>query len=294
MAHLSLNDGSANSPRLRCDLNIGTLWMLPEWTKGPTNLGEDPAAATQGVIEAGFEGVQSMGVEPAKSLGIPVCGMGRVDAPEAADALAAEHKAAGFQLSTVHVGSGLESDAEMDALVGAILEASARHDYPIFVETHRATITQDLRRTVDLCQRMPDVRFNGDFSHWYTGLEMTYGDFEARLDFIEPVFERVRYMHGRFGTSGAIQVAVNGADDERDFVQHHKAFLTRAMKGFLKKAGQGDVLIYAPELLPPVINYGREFPQADGTMREEADRFDQALILCDIAKSCWRDAGGAE
>jgi hypothetical protein len=40
-----------------------------------------------------------------------------------------------------------------------------RHQLSIYVETHRATATQDVRRTVDLVSRISEVRFNGDFSH---------------------------------------------------------------------------------------------------------------------------------
>jgi len=59
----------------------------------------------------------------------------------------------------------MESDADMDAMVKDVVTASERHDFPMYVETHRATVTQDIRRTVDLVERIPDVRFNGDFSH---------------------------------------------------------------------------------------------------------------------------------
>lgn len=293
MAHLSLNDGTEAAPRLRVDMNMGGLMNLPEWSEGPQTLFTDQKDAIEKTIAGDFEGMQSMFAEPAVSMGVPICGMGRVDKVADADMLASGHKQQGFQASTVHVGLGIESDAEVDALVGAILDASAKHDYPIFIETHRATITQDIQRTVELTKRFPDVRFNGDFSHWYTGLEMTYGDFEARLDFIQPVFDRIRYMHGRIGTSGTIQVAVTGVDDDREFVQHHKQFMRRAMQGFLNSATAGDVLVFAPELLPPDINYGRAFPQSDGTLREEADRFTQAQILGEIAKACWIEAGGA-
>ncbi|MGB0921689.1 MAG: hypothetical protein ACPG1C_10280 [Alphaproteobacteria bacterium] len=294
MTHLSFNDGSNAAPRLRLDMNMGTLMNLPDWSGGPQTLFTDQKDAIEKTCAAGFVGMQSMFAEPAVSMGVPICGMGRIDKPEDAEIMAVGHKQQGFQASTVHVGLGIESDDEVDVLVSAILAACEKHDYPIFIETHRATITQDIRRTVDLAARFPDVRFNGDFSHWYTGLEMTYGGFDKRLDFLQPVFDRIRYMHGRIGTTGAIQVAVNGADDDRDFVQHHRAFLVRAMQGFLSNATPGDILIYAPELLPPDINYGRAFPDADGNLREEADRFEQAQILGQIAQACWLEAGGSE
>jgi hypothetical protein len=47
--------------------------------------------------------------------------------------------------TTLHVGTGFESDVEMDALAGAVLEAAERHGQPVFIETHRATMLQDMR-----------------------------------------------------------------------------------------------------------------------------------------------------
>ncbi len=52
------------------------------------------------------------------------------------------------------------------------------------------------------------MRFNGDFSHWYAGQEMVYGGFEKKFAFIQPVIERVRFLHGRISSPGCIQVAV--------------------------------------------------------------------------------------
>ncbi len=93
----------------------------------------------------------------------------------------------------------MEDDKEIDRLLTAVIDSSSRHGIPLYVETHRATITQDLYRTVKLTERNPDVRFNADFSHWYTGQEMIYGDIDAKFDFIEPVLARLAYMHARDG-----------------------------------------------------------------------------------------------
>jgi hypothetical protein len=40
---------------------------------------------------------------------------------------------------------------------------------PVYIETHRASIMQDAWRTTELIRRIPQVRFNGDFSHWLRG-----------------------------------------------------------------------------------------------------------------------------
>ena len=51
----------------------------------------------------------------------------------------------------------MESDREVDNLVESILSASEKYKLPAFIETHRATITQDMWRTVELTKRFPEI-----------------------------------------------------------------------------------------------------------------------------------------
>ena len=81
-------------------------------------------------------------------------------------------------------------------LIESILEASITCEFPLYVETHRATIFQDMWRTVEFVRQFPEMRFNGDFSHWYTGQEMVYGGFEKKFE-VHPAGARTRALHSR-------------------------------------------------------------------------------------------------
>jgi hypothetical protein len=229
----AINEGGVRPPRLRLDLNAGTLWNLPDWSAAPKH---DLYA---GLAAAGYEGLQAYAPEPAAiAAGLAMTGMARALEPAALDAFAAQHKAWGFQATTLHLGDGFETDAEMDRFAAAALEAQARHAHPLFVETHRATITQDMRRTLDLVARFPDLRFNADLSHWYTGHELTYGDVQAKIDRLAPVLERVRYLHGRIGTSCAMQAPL-GSAETAEALGHFRTLWARCFEGFLRAAFAG-------------------------------------------------------
>ncbi|MEB0161029.1 hypothetical protein QN405_25755, partial [Pseudomonas sp. AH2 (2023)] len=86
-------------------------------------------------------------------------------------------------------------DDDMAWLTEAMLDIAEKEAHPIYLETHRATMTQDIKRTLDLVERFPELRFNGDFGHWYIGHELTYGDMDMKFEKMRPVFERTRFMH---------------------------------------------------------------------------------------------------
>lgn len=291
-----VNDGSADAPKLLVYLNLATLDDLRAdtiWSGPRTGDARDARLAADG-----FFGIQCVDASPPPGgTRLRHCGSDRVNLPAESDAIVARHAALSHDCLTLHVGWGLESDDEMDRLVESVLLASQRHKLPVFIETHRATITQDMWRTVELTKRFPEVRFNGDFSHFYTGQEMPYGDMSSKLAFMKPIFDRVAFMHGRVGSSGSMQVtigdghgrppAANGVDN---FLEHFKALWTHAMLGFLRNAGPGDCLIFCPELLSGAYYYARRFPDATGALAEESDRYREALVYKDIARACFAAA----
>lgn len=280
------NDGSANPPRLRVDINAANVFNLPESSSVPKG---DALTVLKAVRAAGFEGIQGGDPAIARQAGLGFTGGGRINTPGDADKIAGDVKKLGCECGTVHVGWGIEDDDAVYRLVDAVLSASEKHDLPIYIETHRATITDDMWRTVQLTKRFPRIRFNGDFSHWYTGHEMVYGDIAAKWEFLAPVFERVRFIHGRIGNPGSMQVDIGDGKD-RPYVEHFKEMWTRSFVGFLKSAKPGDYICFTPELLGSKSYYARLFRNVSGEMIEESDRWEQALVYAGIARECWVEA----
>jgi hypothetical protein len=289
-----VNDGTLDAPKLRVYLNVDTLTGLRTSSIWPGLKGE---ARDERLLADGFEGLQLTTGE-AYSGPLPYTGLDRVNVPGDADAIAAKHADRGDSCITVHAGWGMEDEDDVTRLVEAILVAGARHQLPIFIETHRATITQDLWRTVQIAKRFPGVRFNGDFSHYYCGQELVYGDWEEKLAFMQPILSRIGYVHGRIASPGCIQVPIDAdlgarplqAHGAVNYVDHFKELWTLAMLGFLRSAHKGDVLIFAPELLPGTHYYARLFPDNSGRLAEESDRYAQALLLKDLARACFHEA----
>jgi hypothetical protein len=282
------NDGSDRPPRLRLDINGANVFGLPATSSVPRG---DDRTVLAAVKAAGFEGIQTGSkVQAAREVGLRVTGGGRINTPEEAELRAIDAKKLEVDCFTAHIGWGIEDDDEVYRLVEATLRASEKHGVPIYIETHRATITDDIWRTVQLTKKFPEIRFNGDFSHWYTGHEMVYGDIEAKWTFMQPVFDRVRFIHGRMGSPGCMQVDIGDGSGNQKYIAHFKEMWTRSFVGFLKSAEPGDYICFTPELLGPEAFYARLFPDAAGRMVEEGDRWQQARVLARIARSCWDEA----
>jgi hypothetical protein len=241
------------------------------------------------LLGVGFTGVQFASratpeeLSTCRRLHLGIAASGRINHPHEVDPLAEQLSGDGYECATLHVGWGLEDDEHANRLIESILQASVKWKFPLYIETHRATICQDMWRSVNFVQCFPEMRFNGDFSHWYTGQEMVYGGFDKKFVFIRPVLERVRFLHGRIASPGCIQVAVQpDLVPQPSYVAHFRQLWTACFHGFLRAARPEEHICFTPELLSSDIYYARTFMNV-----EESDRWKQSLILKEIAEHCF-------
>lgn len=275
--------------RLSRQVALVTGWDLPPWTAGPTEFGQifDCAAA------AGYEGIQVAlpdHAELARAAGLTkISALAPTRTIEEVDAIVGMWAGHDLGALVLHLGTGFETADESKKLFEAAFRAEADHGVPVLIETHRATLTQDPARTLAFVDEFPDVRFCADLSHWYTGVEMVYGDFDAKVAKLAPVFERTRMIHGRISDPGCIQVAVEPGD-QRSHVQHYRT-LWSAVLAAAEAAGLEE-LPFVVELLPASVNYARTVERG-GVREEEVDRWAQADILWAIAQECAPPSGDA-
>ena len=109
-------------------------------------------------------------------------------------------------------------------------------------------------------------------------------------------------MHGRIASRGCIQAPIESVDRrprhavgmQEDYLQNFIRLWTRAMAGFRRQAGPGDVLIFAPELLSAEYDYARLVPDAAGDLVEATDRYAEALLYRGLALQCYQSAVTAD
>jgi hypothetical protein len=283
-----LNDGSANPPRL---VVYAHTWALLELPRLPRPRGWSFEEALEHVSDAGFQGVQGEPERAAQILarGLRFAAGGRANTVAEVDALIDRSADVAAECLTLHLGWGNENDDEVDALVAAVLNASARRGLPAYVETHRATVAQDLWRTNRLIERIPEIRFNGDYSHYYCANEVPYRGFAGFEEQLRSVLERTCFFHGRVSNGQSMQVSLEDGE-HAGHLEHFKALWRLAMAEWLRAARPGDLVPFVPELGPPSSGYAISYADQRGVRHELSDRWTEMLRLKRIAEELFSEA----
>lgn len=270
-------------------LTLATCLLLPKWSSGPhddNGLSGDLSRTAAAIAGAGYRGVQVYlphHIDPMRAADLDLYAIGRADTIADLHDFVRRWEGAGVSSVSVHLGTGFETPDDGLRLVEAFVEASSESSIEVLLETHRATITQDPGRTLHYVAEFPELRFTADLAHWYTGVEMTYGGFDWKVQALRPVFERVRMVHGRISSPGCAQETVQ-PDDDRPFVEHFRQLWSGVFRAVLDSDDRPAVLPFAPELLPPYANYARTVTDSRGVTSEESDRWEQAMMLCELAE----------
>lgn len=189
------------------------------------------------------------------------------------------------QYLNLQVMDGFVVDAEAEELLAGLLAEAAAAAMPTFVETHRGTVTQDLIRTAQYVQALPELRLTIDLSHYVVA-----GELNSSLDKAQPYFDRLLQrtsaLHARVSNGEQVQIDI-GPDGDHPMARPFAGWWRAGMAGWLAQAQPGDVLPFVTELGPPGY-YAVTARETNGSEREVSDRWQQALLLKWIAEELWR------
>jgi hypothetical protein len=177
---------------------------------------------------------------------------------------------------------GQVTPLELDAMVGVIrawLGLADQEGVPIQFETHRGCITNDLFTTLQLLDRVPEMRLAADLSHYVLDREMDFPITPEMNALVARVLDRSDSFQGRIGSRQHIQIPFN-LPQYRKWLDPYVAWWTRGLTACRARNGR---CVFLCELGPP------EYAITDAAGRELSDRWEEALQLMAIARALWAD-----
>ena len=173
------------------------------------------------------------------------------------------------------------SDEETFTYVRDSMQVAADHGIPLLWETHRGSVTQSPYRLLRLLEKIPQMRFCADLSHWAV-VDSLGSSAERMIERWEPILDHFDAIQCRISTGSQVQVDVG--DGSGKLGQEWMKLWAEIMRRWLKRAQPGDIFPVAPELGPPSYS----IVGLDG--KEISDRWEQSLVMKKLTEQAWEQA----
>ncbi len=160
------------------------------------------------------------------------------------------------------------------------LEMGERAGIPVYLETHRLTLTNDVVFTLDLLDLVPELELVADLSHIVVAREFPEPVDEMHNSWIDRVLRRSASLQGRISNREQIQVPL-GFPQHTYWEQQYAKWWTQGFQCWRERNDKNGVMNFLCELGPP------PYAITDKNGEELSDRWDEALLLKTRVKEIW-------
>lgn len=192
-------------------------------------------------------------------------------------------KRAGAKYYVIVAGDPFTSDDAVAAFVKDSVQASIDLGVPLMFETHRRSLTESSYRVLKLIDRVPEIRFCADLSHYVVSGSLGGASTQEWIKQWGPILDRSDSFQCRISNGEQVQVDVG--DGSSKLAQKWVELWAEILRRWLKRAQPGDLFPVTSELGPP--NYSIVDPKGV----EISDRWQQSLVMKRLTEQAWAAAG---
>ncbi|MDX8346541.1 sugar phosphate isomerase/epimerase [Cognatiyoonia sp. IB215446] len=173
---------------------------------------------------------------------------------------------------------------DMVPVIEAWMDMADRIGVPIQFETHRNCITNDLFVTLQLLERIPDMRLCADLSHYVVDREFWFPLSDHDMGLMSLILQRSDSFQGRVASRQQIQLQLDFPQNKK-WVDLFKGWWREGLADWRKRNESGDC-IFVCELGPP------EYAMTDAQGREMSNRWEEAQVIASWVRQMWDELGG--
>jgi hypothetical protein len=153
---------------------------------------------------------------------------------------------------------------------------------PLLFETHRDCTLNDLYYTLQLMERVPEMRLCADLSHYVIDREMRIPLSDVDRGYMHRILERSDCFQGRIANREQVQVQID-FPQHQEWVEQFKAWWRDGIAMWRQRNDDDGTLIFLCELGPP------PYAMTDAGQAELSDRWQEALKIRSWVKDIWSE-----
>jgi hypothetical protein len=176
--------------------------------------------------------------------------------------------------------------AEAVPVVETWLAMANAYDFPLLLETHRNGTLNDLFFTLEVLERVPELRLCADLSHFVVDRELQIPLNDTDQGYFSTILERSDSFQGRISNNQQIQIAID-FPQHRDWVAQYRQWWQQGISGWHARQTHDTTLNFLVELGPPA------YAITGADQLELSDRWQEGLQIREWVAGIWSDLESA-
>ena len=176
--------------------------------------------------------------------------------------------------------------AEAVPVVETWLAMAKAYGFPLLLETHRNGTLNDLFFTLEVLERLPELRLCADLSHFVVDRELQIPLNETDEGYFSTILERSDSFQGRISNNQQIQIAID-FPQHREWVAQYRQWWQQGISGWHARQTHNATLNFLVELGPPA------YAITGADQLELSDRWQEGLKIREWVEGIWSDLESA-